>query len=79
MSVLTGLQAARELHPDLCAISAPVRDHAGKVIAALTISGPADRFTDALQEAGARVIRDGALELSRLIGYSGAPRGPLPD
>lgn len=66
----------REFSSDLCAISTPVRDHAGQVVAALTISCPADRFTEALELSCARVALEGALEVSRLIGFAGASTRP---
>ena len=35
-----------ELEEGLSAVAAPVRDHAGEVIAALSVSGPVYRFTE---------------------------------
>jgi DNA-binding IclR family transcriptional regulator len=59
----------REFDDDLCAMSAPVRDHSGAVVAALTISCPTDRFTVALEDDCRRTLFDGAAELSRLLGF----------
>ena len=58
-----------EFTPDLCAISTPIVDHAGHVVAALAISFPTDRFTRELESACIKVVKDAALEVSRLIGY----------
>ena len=70
-------RAVGEFTPDLCAVSTPVRDHTGAVVAALTISAPVDRFDDRLERACLRVVLDGAREISRLIGYRGRP-APAP-
>jgi DNA-binding IclR family transcriptional regulator len=58
-----------EFTPDLCAISTPILDHAGHVVAALAISFPTDRYTRELENACVRVVKEAALEVSRLIGY----------
>lgn len=62
---------AGEFTTDLTAVSAPVRDHSGRVVAALTISWPADRPTPRLAESCARSVVSGAEEISRLIGFAG--------
>ena len=57
-----------ELEPDLVAVAAPVRDHRGEVVAALSISAPAPRIPRELLPAiGARVA-DAARTLSRTLG-----------
>jgi DNA-binding IclR family transcriptional regulator len=58
-----------EITADTASVSAPVRDHTGVVIAALTISSPADRFSDGLEKACIESVQSGAEELSRLLGY----------
>ena len=58
-----------EFTPDLCAISTPILDHAGRVIAAIAISFPTDRYTRDLETACIRVVKEAALEISRLVGY----------
>jgi IclR family transcriptional regulator, KDG regulon repressor len=58
-----------EFTPDLCAISTPILDHAGHVVAALAISFPTDRYTRELEIACVRVVKEAAREVSRLIGY----------
>jgi len=66
-------RAVREMTPDTAAISAPVRDHAGEIIAALTISCPEDRFTPGLEQACIASCRRGARALSQLLGYLPEP------
>ena len=63
-----------ELSLDSWAVSAPVRDHTGAIIATLTISCPTDRFTPALEAACIACAREGAGELSRLLGYTPSSR-----
>ena len=50
-------------------MAAPVRDHAGQVVAALSVSAPAYRF--ALEDLPrlAPGVQAAAMELSRRIGY----------
>jgi IclR family transcriptional regulator, KDG regulon repressor len=56
---------------ETAAVAAPVRDHTGEPIAALTISCPRDRFTKALRDACIAHVGDGAARLSRRLGYEG--------
>jgi DNA-binding IclR family transcriptional regulator len=58
-----------ELELGLAAVAAPVRAHDGKVIGAISISGPVYRLnTDRLPELAKRTVAAGA-ELSRRMGY----------
>ncbi|MFI5681088.1 IclR family transcriptional regulator [Streptomyces cellulosae] len=58
-----------ELELGLAAASAPVRAHDGKVIAAISVSGPVYRLnSDRLPEVAKRTVAAGA-ELSRRMGY----------
>jgi IclR family KDG regulon transcriptional repressor len=50
-------------------VGAPVRDHAGQVIAALTISGPETRFTKENVEKFAALVKHAAAALSVQLGY----------
>jgi DNA-binding IclR family transcriptional regulator len=61
--------AVEELEDGLNAIAAPVRDHTGDVIAALSISGPSFRLTDDAIEKLSPRVRSAALEVSRRLGY----------
>jgi DNA-binding IclR family transcriptional regulator len=64
-------RAVGEFTVDLCAVSTPIRDHTGDVVAALSISCPVDRFNDGLEKTCVRTVMEGALEVSRLIGFPG--------
>jgi DNA-binding IclR family transcriptional regulator len=61
--------AFREITSDTAAVSAPIHDHAGDIIAALTISCPEERFTPALREACIRHITAGARDVSFSLGH----------
>ncbi|MFE0134814.1 IclR family transcriptional regulator [Streptomyces sp. NPDC059037] len=61
--------AVEELEVGLAAVAAPVRAHDGKVIGALSASGPVYRLTDErLTELAKRTVV-AAVELSRRMGY----------
>ncbi|MDQ1043795.1 IclR family transcriptional regulator [Streptomyces sp. V4I2] len=61
--------AVEELELGLAAVAAPIRSHDGKVIAAISVSGPVYRLTsDLLPELAKRAVEAGA-ELSRRMGY----------
>lgn len=59
----------REITPDTAAVSAPVHDHAGEVVAALTISCPVDRFSPSLERACIVHVTNGAAEVSQALGF----------
>ncbi|MFL0241568.1 IclR family transcriptional regulator [Mycobacterium sp. SMC-17] len=60
-----------ELEPGLNAVAAPIRDHLGGVIAALSVSGPAYRLTvERVQEIAPAVVW-AADDVSRRMGYRG--------
>jgi DNA-binding IclR family transcriptional regulator len=50
-------------------IGAPVRSSEGKVVAALSVSGPAQRLLPERDKAIARLVVDAADEISRRLGY----------
>jgi DNA-binding IclR family transcriptional regulator len=56
-----------EFEPGLVAAAAPIRDGAGRVVAALNVSAPGFRFDDRLEAAAQRVL-DAAGVLSAAIG-----------
>jgi len=60
-----------ELEEGLNAIAAPVRDHIGRVIAALSVSGPSYRLEPSRFEAVARMTVAAADRISRRLGYLG--------
>lgn len=55
-------------------IAAPIWDHRGRVVAAISVAGPSNRFTDDRIRKYVELVRQGAAEISRALGY----RGPLP-
>ncbi|MET8979500.1 IclR family transcriptional regulator [Streptomyces sp. NPDC004539] len=59
-----------ELEVGLHAMAAPVRSHTGEVVAALSASGPAYRFTEERLHMLAPVLMAGAAEISRRMGYA---------
>ncbi|MEQ3551201.1 IclR family transcriptional regulator [Pseudonocardia nematodicida] len=61
-----------ELEPDLSGLAAPVRDYRGRVMAALTISGPTSRIGDRLGSLG-RETAGAARAVSAELGW---PPGP---
>ncbi|HWC79826.1 MAG TPA: IclR family transcriptional regulator [Pseudonocardiaceae bacterium] len=62
--------------PGICCVGAPVFDHDGVPVGALSVSTPTSRFApDRLFEAGARVLA-GAQEVSRSLGWRGNAVSP---
>ncbi len=62
-------------------VAAPIYDQNSDVIAALTISGPSQRFTQENVEKYSRIVTRVAHEISREMGYTGAPHpyfAPVP-
>lgn len=60
-----------EILPDLCCIGAPIHNHTGHVIAALSMSIPAYRFQRSQTELRKAVMRTGKL-ISERLGYYGS-------
>lgn len=58
-----------EYEVGLNAVAAPIRDHLGVVVAAVSASGPAYRFTEARMHETAGVLIDGGQEISRRLGH----------
>ncbi|HEX3792742.1 MAG TPA: IclR family transcriptional regulator [Pseudonocardiaceae bacterium] len=62
--------------PGICCVGAPIFDHAGQPIAALSVSTPTARFAaERVDEFGA-LVRDRADEVSRGLGWRGEGAGP---
>lgn len=59
-----------EILPDLCCIGAPIHDHTGHVVAAISMSLPAYRFQRSQAEFRKAVMRTGKLISERLGYYS---------
>ncbi|MBO8183899.1 IclR family transcriptional regulator [Streptomyces sp. DW4-2] len=63
--------ALEEFEVGLNAISAPIRSRDGEVIAAISASGPAYRFTEERMHEVAPALLKGAEEISHRMGYPG--------
>ncbi|NUU24698.1 MAG: IclR family transcriptional regulator [Streptomycetaceae bacterium] len=63
--------ALEELEIGLHAIAAPIRSREGKVVAALSASGPTYRFTEERIHTIAPMLIDGAEEIGHRMGYLG--------
>jgi len=62
-----------EILPDLCCVAAPIYNHTGQVIAAVSMSLPAYRFKRSQNEFRDGVIR-AAKRISKRLGYYGKPQ-----
>ncbi|WP_329116872.1 IclR family transcriptional regulator [Streptomyces sp. NBC_01465] len=61
----------RESNPDVSCVAAPVRDRAGRVVAALSISVPMIRWNEEREGELADLALKGAAELSTRLGFRG--------
>ena len=74
----------REFVEDLRHVATPIFDHLGRVVATLSIGGPAQDLQGAELDSLASTIGHGSLEISRQLGYSDSypviatPSGVLP-
>ncbi|GAA4890383.1 IclR family transcriptional regulator [Tessaracoccus lubricantis] len=64
-----------EEEPGVCGVAAPVRDHTGRVIAALCIGYPSVRYTREYEEMLRLSVIDAAEELTSLLGAGHAEAG----
>ncbi|MEV0439567.1 IclR family transcriptional regulator [Streptomyces spectabilis] len=62
----------RESNPDVSCVAAPVRDSAGRVVAALSVSVPMIRWSEEREADLAELAAKGAGELSARLGHRGA-------
>ncbi|MCU1520126.1 MAG: Transcriptional regulator, IclR family [Arthrobacter sp.] len=63
---------AGESNPDVSCVAAPVRDHSGTVVAALSISVPDMRWNQRSPEEWAALASEGASGLSAELGFGGS-------
>lgn len=63
-------QAVEELEEGLNAVAAPIRDHTGRVIAALSVAGPGYRMAEELLPEIAQTVIRSAEEITRQLGGS---------
>jgi IclR family KDG regulon transcriptional repressor len=59
-----------ENRADRCCVSAPIRDHTGRVVAALSLSGLADKIEEGGTSLLVATIQGAAAAISRDLGYS---------
>ncbi|MFI0975566.1 IclR family transcriptional regulator [Streptomyces sp. NPDC021093] len=77
---LTGIRARglaaehRESNPDVSCVAAPVRDHTGRVVAALSVSVPMIRWTEEREAELGELATKGAADLSLRLGHRGGGR-----
>ena len=57
-------------------VAAPIRDRGGQVIAALSMSAPADRLSDAVQEQASGAVMASATEIARRLGWPPGDSAP---
>jgi IclR family KDG regulon transcriptional repressor len=57
---------------DVRCVAAPIRDHTGRVIAAMSVSGPAQRIDPMLSEGLVAQVVGTARAISDVLGYSGS-------
>lgn len=62
---------ADDLDEGACSIAAPVRDHRGQVVAAISVAGPSERFSEACIKRYVELVLQGAAQISRTLGYQG--------
>lgn len=69
--------AIGELEVGYVAIGAPVRNHEGAVVAAVSLGGPSTRFTDARMPRLVKLAREAAARVSQRLGYVGRSPGSV--
>jgi IclR family transcriptional regulator, acetate operon repressor len=62
--------AIGELEAGYVALGAPVRNHEGRVVAAVSLGGPSTRFTDSRIPRLVRLVREAADRISQRLGWS---------
>lgn len=58
-----------ELDKGAHSIAAPIRDHGGQVVAAISIAGPSDRFDDGNVTRYIELVIDAAAQISQALGH----------
>jgi DNA-binding IclR family transcriptional regulator len=65
----------REIEEEVECIAAPIRDHTGKVIASLSVSGPQKKIQTVLERQVVGEVRKAASLISSRLGYIGDTEG----
>ena len=71
--------AVGDLDDGAHSIAAPIRDHRGRVVAAVSVAGPSRRFEDETIERTIALILEGAARISQGLGYRADPDGIISD
>jgi IclR family transcriptional regulator, KDG regulon repressor len=58
-----------ELDPGAHSVAAPIRDHAGQVVAAVSVAGPSHRFTEECVARYVQLVMDAAEQISQALGH----------
>ena len=58
-----------ELEPEFVAVGAPVWNHLGQVVAAISLGGPASRLRGDTRQRGLRLVVQAAARVSERLGY----------
>jgi DNA-binding IclR family transcriptional regulator len=66
--------ASGELEAEFVAVGAPVRNHMGQVVAAISLGGPAGRLRAGDRQRGIRLVVQAAGKISERLGYLAARR-----
>jgi DNA-binding IclR family transcriptional regulator len=61
-----------ELNPGVKCVAAPIKNSSGSVVAAISLSGPTQRFTPSAIRRFEKDIKAASLEISRAIGFNPA-------
>ena len=64
-----------DLEPGACSIAAPIRDHSGQVVSAISAAGPETRFGPENIPGIVEAVCQAAAEISRMLGYVEKKRG----
>jgi IclR family transcriptional regulator, KDG regulon repressor len=59
-----------DLEPEACSVAAPIRDHTGEVVSAISVAGPGTRFSAANIPRIVEAVTHAAAEISRALGYA---------
>ena len=65
-----------ELDPGVKCVAAPIKDRSGAVVAAISLSGPAQRFTQAAMRRFEKDLKKASMEISQTLGF--APASAMP-
>lgn len=66
-------EADEDVDPGAYALSVPIHDHAGAVVAALSVAGPKSRLTDAARELHLEALRRAGSLISQDMGWTTSP------